>query len=317
MRVVFMGTPDFAVPTLLAIAREHRVVAVFSQPDRPAGRGKKMRASAVKRAAQQLDLPVYQPQDVNSIDSYRQLKVLAADVVVVVAYGQILKRALLDLPQYGCLNVHASLLPRWRGASPIQSAIVAGDRQSGVTIMQMDSGLDSGAILAATELPIDDAMTAGQLHDQLMQRGADLLVETLAKLPAGGVKGQPQDEALATYAPRIDKQSGQIDWRQDAVTIVNLIRGYNPWPSAQTSLAGKTIKLHRATALQTTPQAAPGCIERIDDDYIYVSCGRGVVRLEEIQPQNKKRMTVAAYLRGHRLVVGSCLQSNGRTSCQA
>ncbi len=315
MRVIFMGTPQFAVPTLEALIAEHDVCAVFTQPDRPAGRGKKMRASEVKTAALAHGIKVFQPSNVNAADSVGQLVKLAPDVIVVVAYGQILKRSLLDLAQYGCLNVHASLLPRWRGASPIQSAIVAGDAQSGVTIMQMDSGLDTGDILNVLTVPIAADCMAGQLHDQLMMLGARALMATLDNIAAGLIKPIKQDDALATYAPLIAKKQAIINWQAPAKTIVNAIRGYNPWPSAQTELAGVKLKVHRATALVSTPTAAPGTVERVDDDYIYISCADGVVRLEEIQPQNKKRMTVAAYLRGHRVVAGDKVQLNGREKC--
>ncbi len=312
MKVAFMGTPQFAVPTLDSLVAEHEVLAVFTQPDRPAGRGKKMRASAVKTAALEHGIAVYQPNNINGDDVVAKLKALAVDVIVVVAYGQILKQAILDLPQYGCLNVHASLLPRWRGASPIQSAIVAGDSQSGVTIMQMDRGLDTGDILNVLTTPIAANATAGQLHDQLMMLGARALLATLDNIERGFIKPQKQNEALATYAPLIEKSQAIINWQADVKTIVNLIRGYNPWPSAQTTLAGVNLKVHRATALIAAPETAPGTVERIDQDYIYISCTDGLVRLEEIQPQNKKSMTVAAYLRGHHIALGSKAQIKGR-----
>ncbi len=312
MRVAFMGTPQFAVPTLESLITEHQVVAVFTQPDRPAGRGKKLRASAVKNAALEHGLTIYQPHNINADDMVRKIEKLALDVIVVVAYGQILKRAILESPKYGCLNVHASLLPRWRGASPIQSAIVAGDSQSGVTIMQMDKGLDTGDILNVLTTPIAANVTAGQLHDQLMMLGARALLATLDNIESGFIKPQKQDNALATYASLIDKKQAIIDWRADVKSIINLIRGYNPWPSAQTTLAGVSMKIHRATGLIATPETAPGTVERIDQDYIYISCADGLVRLEEIQPQNKKRMTVAAYLRGNSIALGSTAQLSGR-----
>ncbi len=307
-----MGTPPFAVPTLDALMSEHQVVAVFTQPDKPAGRGKKLRPSAVKTAALNGGLTVYQPDNVNSDDSYQQLAALNVDIVIVVAYGQILKARLLQLAPFGCLNVHASLLPRWRGASPIQSAIVAGDKQSGVTIMQMDAGLDSGDILNVATVEIAPDMTAGQLHDALMVAGAKTLIETLKSIASGSIKAIKQDEALVTYAPLIHKRDAAIDWQADATAIANLVRGYNPWPMAYTTLAGVNLKVHRATALADSPQAAPGIVERVDDQYIYISCHDGVIRLEEIQPQNKKKMTVSAYLRGNRVEIGASTQSDRR-----
>ncbi len=307
-----MGTPPFAVPTLEALRASHQVVAVFTQPDKPAGRGKKMRPSAVKTAALDADLMVYQPENINSDDSYQLLANLNIDIVIVVAYGQILKPHILEVAPFGCLNVHASLLPRWRGASPIQSAIVAGDKQTGVTIMQMDAGLDSGDILNVSPVAITPDMTAGQLHDQLMDVGAKALIETLESIKKGMIKPVKQDEALVTYAPLINKKDAAINWQVGAEAIANMVRGYNPWPTAYTTLGGVNLKIHRATALADKPLAEVGVVERVDDNYIYVSCHDGVLRIEEIQPQNKKKMTVAAYLRGNQVEVGAAMQSSRR-----
>ncbi len=312
MRIAFMGTPPFAVPTLQALITAHEVVGVFTQPDKPAGRGKKMRPSAVKTAAVDAGLTVYQPENINSDDSYQLLVDLKVDIVVVVAYGQILKQRILDVAPFGCLNVHASLLPRWRGASPIQSAIAAGDKQSGVTIMQMDAGLDSGDILNTITVEITADMTAGQLHDHLMVVGADVLIETLENIKKGLVSPIKQDASLVTYAPLISKKDAAINWQASAMAIANLVRAYNPWPTAYTALDGVNIKIHRATALADKPLAEAGSVERVDDNYIYISCQDGVLRLEEIQPQNKKKMTVAAYLRGNQIEVGAVMQPSRR-----
>ncbi len=304
MRVVFMGTPQFAVPTLEALIQKHEVVAVFTQPDRMGGRGKKLISPPVKAVAEQSGIAVFQPEKINEMAVIEQLKALAADVVVVVAYGQILKPEILSMPPYGCLNVHASLLPRWRGASPIQTAIVAGDALSGVTIMQMDEGLDTGDMLHSVAQPIDEQMTAGQLHDALMTIGAAALLETLEQLQLGAIEPVKQDDAAASYAPLIDRAMAAIDWTADAATIVNLIRGYNPWPSAHCELGGVKLKIHRAERVVAAANAKPGEVVAVTRDHIDIACADGAVRLLEIQPANSKRMTAAAYLRGHSVAVG-------------
>ncbi len=304
MRVVFMGTPQFAVPTLEALIAGHEVVGVFTQPDRPAGRGKKLNQPPVKRVAQQANIAVFQPEKINDSEMIDQLNALAPDVIVVVAYGQILKRDILTMPRYGCLNVHASLLPRWRGASPIQTAIVAGDKASGVTIMQMDEGLDTGDMLHSVALSIDDRMTAGQLHDALMEMGAKALLETLKQLQSGTATAVKQDDAAATYAPLIDRKMAAIDWTADAQAVVNLIRGYNPWPSAHCELGGVKMKIHRAECVAITASGRPGEVVAVTRDYVDIACTNGAVRLLEIQPANSKRMEVSAYLRGHAVAVG-------------
>ncbi len=304
MRVVFMGTPQFAVPTLQALIEKHDVVGVFTQPDRPAGRGKKLNSPPVKQVALQSKIAVFQPEKINDSAVIEQLRKLQPEVIVVVAYGQILKREILNLPHFGCLNVHASLLPRWRGASPIQTAIVAGDKRSGVTIMQMDKGLDTGDMLYSVPLSIDSQMTAGQLHDELMTLGATALLTTLEQLQSGVAKAVKQNEGEATYAPLIDRKMAAIDWTAEAQAIVNLIRGYNPWPSAHCELGGVKMKIHRAANVDLESAGKPGEVVAVTPDYIDIACAKGALRLLEIQPANSKRMEVSAYLRGHAVTVG-------------
>lgn len=294
MRVVFAGTPEFALPTLDAVqASQHDLVGVLTQPDRPAGRGRRLKPSPVKSRAVELSLPVFQPERLKANDTIiEQLESLAPDVVVVVAYGLILPRALLDLPTYGCINVHASLLPRWRGAAPIARAIEAGDARTGVTIMQMDAGLDTGGMLAARPVSIGETMTAGMLHDVLAQKGGEALVEVLDALPDGVVR-QPQDEGQASYAAMLGKVEATVDWSQPADIIARRVRAFSPWPVAHAELGGHRIRFWQAVAVGDNAFAQPGMVIAAGRDGIDVATPRGVLRVTELQLPGKRRMSAA------------------------
>ena len=309
MEIVFMGTPDFSVGTLEEIiATGHEVVGVVTQPDKPKGRGKEMHLTPVKEVALKHNLPVYQPTRVKEADFVSELAAMNADVIVVVAFGQIISREILDLPKHGCINVHASLLPKYRGAAPIQWAIIDGEEQTGVTIMQMDEGLDTGDMIAKTEVVISDNETGGSLFDSLSQAGAKLLVKVLADIEAGTIKREPQpSESPTPYAKMIKKQMGKIDFSDEAVVIERLIRGLNPWPSAYTSINGKTLKLWQAVVLDEVASEKPGVIVRIDKEVIWVQTKKGLLGIKELQLEGKKRMNVADFLRGFDLKEGSML----------
>lgn len=296
MRIIFAGTPDFAATTLQALLNsEHHVLAALTQPDRPAGRGKQLLASPVKQLAEQHQIPVLQPTSLKDEAVQQQLAQFNADVMVVVAYGLIIPSAVLTLPQFGCLNVHASLLPRWRGAAPIQRAIAAGDTKTGVTIMQMDVGLDTGNMLLKVETPIRDEDTGGSLHDRLAQLGADALLKTLTSLP---LKGEVQDNTLSCYANKLSKQEANIDWSLPATTLVNQIRAFNPWPVSYTQLAdGQTLRIWQAQLIDGN--GAPGTILSADTSGLIVAAGKKAVKLEQLQLPGKRAMSVADILNGN------------------
>lgn len=307
LRVVFAGTPAFAVPSLDALlAAGHEVCAVYTQPDRRAGRGRALTPCPVKRRAEAAGLTVHQP------DTLRHeapvLQALAPEVMVVVAYGLLLPPAVLAVPARGCLNVHASLLPRWRGAAPIQRAIEAGDERTGITIMQMDAGLDTGDMLSRTEVPIASEDTAQTLHDKLAGAGADLLVATLTRLEAGETTPQPQPAAGVTYAAKLTKQEAWIDWSRGAEEIARKVRALNPWPVACTRWGDKTLRLWRACAVAAAP-GTPGTVIRADSAGILVSAGDGAVRLEELQAPGGKPLLAGAFLNGYRMHPGDRLES--------
>lgn len=310
LRIVFMGTPDFAVPSLLALAEAgHQILAVYCQPPRPAGRGQKARPSPVQSAAESKGWPVHHPKSLKTAEAQAAFADLAPDLAVVAAYGLILPQAVLDLPRYGCLNVHASLLPRWRGAAPIQRAILAGDTETGITIMQMDSGLDTGAMLRQRALAIGTAEDAASLHDRLSVLGADLVSEVAADLAAGcPPQPQTQDEAAATYAAKIDKSESRLDWREPAEILARRVRAFTPWPGAWFDCGGERIKLRRAEAL-TVDDAAPGKDEpgELLDDRLTVACGLGSLQLLELQRAGKGAMAADAFLRGFPLPKGTRL----------
>lgn len=296
MKIIFAGTPDFAATHLQALISQHEVVAVYTQPDRPAGRGKKLNASPVKLLAEQNNLPIYQPQSLKDPEQQTILANLQADIMVVVAYGLILPQVVLDAPRLGCINVHGSILPRWRGAAPIQRAIEASDKETGVTIMQMDAGLDTGAMLTITRCPIEPSETSGSLYDKLAALGAPALLSTLDKLKAGTAVAVAQDNEQSTYAKKIDKAEALIDWSQPAIIIDQRIRAFSPFPAAYTEIEGLRVKIWAA---QTSTQqlGTSGEIVAADDNGLLVGCGQGSLLLTEIQLAGKSRMPVSEILR--------------------
>jgi methionyl-tRNA formyltransferase len=303
LRIVFAGTPEFAVASLQALhSAGHKICAVYTQPDRPAGRGRQLSASPIKRQA--MGLPVLQPTSLRDRDVQNQLAAWQADLMVVVAYGLLLPAAVLAIPRLGCINVHASLLPRWRGAAPIQRALLAGDKESGITLMQMDAGLDTGSILAQTVQPITNTMTGGELHDQLALLGAQMLVRLLPKLAAGQVTPQPQDNALASYAPKLEKAEAELDWSCSAVDLMRQVLAFNPWPVAQTQAGGRILRIWQAeapTALSAT-DAVPGTVIGETPAGIDVATGAGVLRLTKLQVPGKRPLPVADFINAYQLM---------------
>ena len=312
MRVVFMGTPDFSVPTLEKIIEAgHEVIGVVTQPDKAKGRGKKVLFPPVKEKALEHNLPVYQPKRAREPEFIEQMRELNPDVMVVVAFGQILPKALLDIPKYGCVNVHASLLPKYRGAAPIQWAVIRGEKVSGVTTMQMDVGLDTGDMLMKTEVALAEDETGGSLHDKLSVLGGELLIETLKGLEAGTIQPEKQDDSqTGEYARMLDKALGKVDFSMPAEEIERLIRGLNPWPSAYTFYHGKTMKLWKAKVVSADADggaAAPGEILSVDKKGFTVQTGDGALRILELQMEGKKRMDAGAFLRGCSMAAGEIL----------
>jgi methionyl-tRNA formyltransferase len=306
IRTVFMGTPDFALDTLRGlIEAEVQLVGVYTQPDRPKGRGKKMTPPPVKELALQHNVPVFQPQKLREATAVEELKALAPDLIVVVAYGQILPQAVLDIPQYGCINVHASLLPKYRGAAPINKVIVDGESETGVTTMLMDIGLDTGDMLIKRTLAIGADETAGQLHDRMAPLGREAMDETLRQLCAGTLKPEKQDDAETCYASMMKKDDGLIDWSLPAGQIHNLVRGLDPWPAAYTSLGGETLKISQTVV--ETGSGEPGSVICADENGVSIACGEGVLRIGELQLPGKRKMLAADFLRGHKLPVGTSL----------
>ena len=300
-----MGTPDFAVPALekLAQSPDYTVAAVFTQPDKPKGRKMVMTPPDVKVCAEKLGIPVFQPSSMRSEEAYNSLKELNPDVIVVAAYGQILPKAVLDLPKFGCVNIHGSLLPQYRGAAPIQQSVLDGEKVTGVTTMLMDVGLDTGDILLKAETEIGENETAGELFDRLAVLGGELIVETLDKLKKGEITPQKQDESLATHTSKISKELCPIDFNKSAFEVHNKVRGLNPWPVAVTEIAGKTVKVYSSRVSDMS--GAAGTILSLKP--FVVACGDKSVELIEIQPQGKKRMTAQAFLAGHKLNIGDKL----------
>nr|WP_296006676.1 methionyl-tRNA formyltransferase [uncultured Blautia sp.] len=309
MRVIFMGTPDFATGTLEEIVKAgHEVVGVVTQPDKPKGRGKTMMPTPVKETALKYDLPVYQPKKVRESEFVELLRSLNPDVMVVAAFGQIITKEILDMPKYGCINVHASLLPAYRGAAPIQWAIINGDKESGVTIMQMDEGIDTGDMIEKAVVPIAEDETGGSLFDKLSHTGAKLCVKVLKDLEEGtAVREKQPEESTTPYAKMIDKKMGEVDWKKSAKEIEQLIRGLNPWPSAYTKVHGKTLKIWKANVLSETSQMNPGQIARVTKDGFAVQTGQGILEIQELQLEGKKRMDTSSFLRGYPLAEGECL----------
>ncbi|WP_143870630.1 methionyl-tRNA formyltransferase [Catenovulum sediminis] len=300
LKIIFAGTPDFAARHLAAlIASEHQVVAAYTQPDRPAGRGKKLQASAVKQLALQHQIPIYQPNSLKSEEAQAQLSALDADIMVVVAYGLLLPKSVLDTPKRGCINVHGSLLPRWRGAAPIQRAIWAGDTQTGVTIMQMDEGLDTGDMLLKRSLPIEAQDTSASLYEKLAELGPLALLECLNKLENHQIAGEKQDDTQANYAKKLSKAEAQIDWQLDAMQLERNIRAFFPWPGAFFEHHSQNIKVIDATAVaQKTISAPIGSILVADKNGIQVQTGKGILALKTLQLAGKKALPVADILNG-------------------
>ncbi|NLL69883.1 MAG: methionyl-tRNA formyltransferase [Epulopiscium sp.] len=318
MNIVFMGTPEFAVPCLkMLIDSNHQVKAVFTQPDRPKGRGKQLAAPPVKIVAQKYEIPVFQPLKIKEEKFVQQLRNIEPDVIVVVAYGQILSKEILEIPPYGCINVHASLLPKYRGAAPIQWAIINGEECTGITTMYMNTGLDTGDMILRREVPISFDDTAGSLHDILSHVGAKVLKDTLICIETGKVPRQKQNDEEATYAPILKKSVGLISWNQPALKIRNQIRGLSPWPSAYTYYRENMLKIWAAqvdTRSDDICKETPGQIIDITEQGVVIQTGLGKLLLQEVQLQGKRRMTIQEFLRGNPMKKGEILGENGSRS---
>lgn len=310
MRIVFMGTPDFAVGSLQALCEsgKHEILAVVTQPDRPKGRGNKLLQTPVKEYALEQGLTVYQPQKVKTPEFVELLHELQPELIVVAAFGQFLSKEILELPKYGCINVHASLLPKYRGAAPIQYAIIKGEKESGVTIMQMDIGMDTGAMLDKVVVPIEENTTMGELHDALREQGAALLLQVIDKIATGTVVAEPQDNEQATYATLLDRSMEHIDWSKTAQEVHNLIRGFNPAPSTFTKLPnGKSLKIWGSKMTDKSSAAAAGTVIETGKHSFFVACGDGVLEITEVQPESKKRMPAQVFLNGRGVQEGDLL----------
>lgn len=308
MKIVFMGTPDFAVGALESLVEAgHEVAAVVTQPDKPKGRGKEMQQTPVKECAIKHGIEVFQPVKIKTPEAVEVLRSYGADLFVVAAFGQILSKEILDMPKFGCVNIHASLLPKYRGAAPIQWAILNGEKETGVTIMQMNEGLDTGDMLTKVIVPIEDTDTGESLFDKLAEAGAKLLIETIPQIEAGTLQPQVQDDSLSTYARMIKKEMGLIDWKKEAVVLERLVRGMNSWPSAYTHFNGKTLKIWEASVEPSEKRAEPGTVVEVTKSSVKVQTGRDLLVLKQIQLEGKKRMDVAAFLLGYKVEVGNVL----------
>lgn len=311
MKIVYMGTPDFAVAPLEAILKAgHEVTAVVTQPDRQKGRGREMQYSPVKECALSYGIPVLQPLKIKEKDAVEELRKYPADIFVVAAFGQLLSEEILNMPRFGCINIHASLLPAYRGAAPIQWCVINGEEKTGVTIMQMAKGMDTGDILLQKEVVLDEKETGGSLFDRLMETGAELIVEALPKIEAGELTPVVQKEELATYAGKITKDMGNIDFTKAAVTIERLIRGLNPWPSAFTHYKGKILKIWEADVVSECVNAEnpiPGTVIAMDKESFTLATGESALRIRSLQPEGKKRMSCAEFMRGYEVKVGEAL----------
>ncbi|MBR4640718.1 MAG: methionyl-tRNA formyltransferase [Butyrivibrio sp.] len=321
MKIIFMGTPDFAASALEKIVEAgHEITLVVTQPDKPKGRSGELQVSDVKACALKHGFPVFQPERIKLPENVAYLKNYEADIYVVAAFGQILSQEILDIPKFGCVNIHASLLPKYRGAAPIQQAIIDGEKTTGVTIMQMAAGMDTGDILLQREIPIDDNETGGGLFDKLSELGAELIAEALPKIERGELTPVPQDEKFATKCGKLSKNMGKIDFNKSAVTIRNLVRGLNPWPSAYTRLDGKMLKIWSADAIddknvkeiagnvEILKNAAPGTVSFVTKDAVGVATGKGTLVLKEVQLEGKKRMLVKDFLLGNKVEIGTSFQ---------
>ncbi len=308
MKIIFMGTPEFAVPSLERLVDGFEVAAVFTQPDKPKGRGKKLAMSEVKEAALRHGIPVYQPVNLKKDEELIKLmKDMSPDFIVVVAYGQILSKEVLDIPKYGCINLHASLLPKYRGAAPINWAVIRGEKISGNTTMLMDVGLDTGDMLMKSEVPITEAMTAGELHDILKEDGAELLVKTLKGLAEGKIERQKQEDWDGFYASMLNKDMALIDWKKNSQDIHNLIRGLNPWPVAFTHYKDSVMKIYSSVVLGSKSASEPGTIEDVSKDGMVVSCGVGQLLIKKVQFPGGKPLDVGEYIKGHKIDIKEVL----------
>lgn len=310
MRVVFMGTPTFAVGSLKALTEsgKHEIVGVVTQPDRPKGRGNKVIMTPVKEYALEQGFTVYQPEKVKTPEFVQILRDMNPEIIVVAAFGQFLSKEILDMPKFGCINVHASILPKYRGAAPIQYAIIKGEKESGVTIMKMDIGMDTGDMLDKVIVPISENMTMGELHDELMVKGATLLLEVMEQIQAGTANPIPQNNAEATYATLLNRSMECIDWSKTAKEVHDLIRGFNPEPSTFTSLPnGKKLKIWGSQLTDKTSEAKPGTVVEINKRTFYVACGTGVIEITEVQPESKKRMPAQVFINGRGVQVNDVL----------
>lgn len=309
LKIVYMGTPDFSVGALESIINAgHEVIAVVTQPDKPKGRSGQMQFSPVKECALKYNIPVFQPEKVKTPEAIAKLRQYGADIFVVAAFGQIVSKEILDMPRFGCVNIHASLLPKYRGAAPINQVIIDDEEYTGVTIMQMDEGIDTGDMLAKKVIPIDKKETAESLFDKLAKVGAELIVETLPKIEAGEIIPEKQDESQACYAKMMKKSLGKIDWTKQAVEIERLVRGLNSWPSAYTYYNGKSVKLWDCDVVETAKTVeAPGTIVNVTKDYFDVATGDGVLRINELQLEGKKRMDTKSFLLGNQWKQGMVL----------
>ncbi len=304
LKTIFMGTPDFAVPCLEVLQAKTEVLAVITQPDRPKGRGHNLQASPVKQKALEYNLPVLQPEKIKTEEFTAELERLQPDLIVVVAFGQILSQRILDIPPLGCVNVHASLLPRYRGAAPIHWSIINGEKETGVTTMLMDAGLDTGDMLLKDKVTITEEMTTEELHDQLMAMGGKLLAETIDGLANGTITPEKQDDSISNYAGMLNKETGHIDWSKSAVEIHNLIRGLNSWPVAWSMKDGKNYKFWRTKVENGNSDKAPGTVVELRKNSFCLATGEGLLEVLEIQPPSKKRMSAGDLLRGHGVAVG-------------
>ena len=306
IRTVFMGTPEFALGTLQGLIDTGvDLIGVYTQPDRPKGRGKQLAAPPVKELALQYDIPVYQPVKLRAPEAVAELEALAPDLIVVVAYGQILPQSVLDIPKYGCINVHASLLPKYRGAAPINKVIMDGETETGITTMNMDAGLDTGDMLIKRSLNIGENETAGELHDRLALLGHETMQETLKQLCAGALVPEKQDDALTCYAPMLKKEDGRLDWSRTATELHNQVRGLDPWPGAYTTLNDELLKL-AATRIEGG-SGEPGSVVAADASGVTVACGEGLLVIGQLQLAGRKRLAAADFLRGQPLPAGTCL----------
>jgi methionyl-tRNA formyltransferase len=310
LRALFMGTPDFAVPCLEMLVKEgYYIAAVVTQPDRPKGRGQKLANSPVKETALAYNLPVLQPESIRTDDFYNQITALAPDIIIVVAFGHFLPKRILDIPAYGCINVHASLLPQYRGSAPIHWAIINGETITGITTMYMDVGMDTGDMILKAELPILPTDTTGSLHDKLKDLGAAVLADTLKQIAAGHAPRHLQNEAEATYARMLDRDTERIDWHQPAVALHNLVRGLNPWPVAYCSFQNKSMKIWKTNVYdESQPCTEPGRVVQITKEGLVVETGKGTIELLEVQPESKRRMKASDCVCGYCLTVGNLFE---------